>query len=82
MDFAISVVRFPAFGCQGPSTCFLQEIKRFTAALGAAVFQERFGLQSLFGAALIVCGIVISQLQKPEAARRTGECPGRQVVFK
>lgn len=52
------------------------------AVLGAAVFQERFGLQSLFGAALIACGIVISQLQKPDAARRTGECPGRQMAFK
>lgn len=56
--------------------------RRNAELLLAAVFQERFGLQSLFGAALIVCGIVISQLQKPDAARRTGECPGRQVVFK
>lgn len=38
------------------------------AVLGAAVFQEHFGLQSLFGAALIVGGIVISRLQGPAPA--------------
>lgn len=39
------------------------------AALGAVFLQEHFGLQSLFGAALILVGIVISKLERPALVR-------------
>lgn len=57
------------------------------AVLGAAVLGEKFGLQSLFGAALIVGGIVISHLQKSAAPglRRqpaAGDAAGKQLCSK
>lgn len=57
------------------------------AVLGAAVLGEKFGLQSLFGAALIVGGIVISHLQRPAAPglRRqpaAGDAAGKQLCSK
>lgn len=36
------------------------------AVLGAVFLQEHFGLQGLFGAVLILCGIMISHFQKPK----------------
>lgn len=39
------------------------------SVLGAVFLHERFGLQSLLGAVLIVCGILISHLKKPAAPR-------------
>ena len=58
------------------------------AVLGAAVLGEKFGLQSLFGAALIVGGIVISHLQTPAPGLRlrrqpaAGDAAGKQLCSK
>ena len=60
----------------------------FWVLLGAAVLGEKFGLQSLFGAALIVGGIVISHLQTPAPGRRlrrqpaAGDAAGKQLCSK